>query len=155
MTQNGCLLSYDGATFYYGVGQNIVVQSTVTTIVTGVMAYNDNVVSIDLSNSRITNVPSNAFTSCKNLISVKFPSTLTAFSRTMLGGCSSLELVDMRLAQQVPTLTAIGALPYSINQTFKVVVPDALYSTWITSGNWANANIVGHIVSATDYENNV
>lgn len=34
----------------------------------------------------------------------------------------------------------------------KIVVPDALYDTWIAATNWSSSTIVSHIVKASEYE---
>ena len=61
--------------------------------------------------------------------------------------CTSLEVVDMSEATAVP---AIAANTFNnTNSTFKVVVPDSLYSTWIASTNWSN--ISSQIIRASDY----
>ena len=62
-------------------------------------------------------------------------------------GCTSLEIVDFSEATAIPT---INSLTFSgTNNTFKIVVPDALYSTWITSGYWSN--VQSHIIAKSDY----
>ena len=65
-------------------------------------------------------------------------------------GCTHLELVDFSQATTVPALHNKNAFN-ARNETYKIVVPDALYTTWTTATNWSNASIVGHIVKASEY----
>ena len=65
-------------------------------------------------------------------------------------GCTSLELVDFSEAAAVPTLSDVNAFT-STNSTYKIVVPDALYLTWIGTANWSDSTIVDHIVKASEY----
>lgn len=65
-------------------------------------------------------------------------------------GCSELEFVDFSAATSVPVLGNVNAFQ-GANANYKIIVPDALYSTWIAAANWSNANIVGHIVKDSEY----
>ena len=49
-------------------------------------------------------------------------------------GCSSLVLLDMSKAQSIP---GYNATLTDTNNTFKIVVPDALYSSWKTQSGWS------------------
>ncbi len=64
-------------------------------------------------------------------------------------GCTSLELVDFSDAVAIPT--ASGATFANTNETYKIVVPDALYNDWITSEYWTG--FASHIVAKSDYYN--
>ena len=66
----------------------------------------------------------------------------------MFYGCTSLEIIDMTGSTGVPTLS------YSVNfsntnNTYKIVVPDSLYDTWIAATNWAS--IASHIMKQSDW----
>jgi len=65
-------------------------------------------------------------------------------------GCTALEVVDFSQATAVPALANVNAFS-NTNSTYKIVVPDALYATWIATTNWSNASIKPHIVKASDY----
>lgn len=65
-------------------------------------------------------------------------------------GCTALEVVDFSEATAVPALYNVNAFA-NTNSTYKIVVPDALYDTWIATTNWSNANIKPHIVKASEY----
>ena len=66
----------------------------------------------------------------------------------MFGGCKSLELVDMTGSIDVPTLSSVNNFA-NTNNTYKIVVPDSLYDTWITATNWAS--IASHIMKQSDW----
>ena len=48
----------------------------------------------------------------------------------------------------VPTLTNVNSFS-STNDTYKIVVPDSLYDTWIAATNWAS--IASHIMKQSDW----
>ena len=68
----------------------------------------------------------------------------------MCHGCTALELVDFSEATAVPALSNVNAFS-NTNNTYSIVVPDSLYSSWIAASNWSDATIVGHIVKASEY----
>ena len=63
-------------------------------------------------------------------------------------GCTSLELVDMTGSIGVPTLSDVNNFD-NTNDTYKIVVPDSLYDTWIAATNWAS--IASHIMKQSDW----
>lgn len=66
----------------------------------------------------------------------------------MFTGCTSLELVDMTGSTAVPILVDVNNFD-STNDTYKIVVPDSLYDTWIAATNWAS--IASHIMKQSDW----
>ena len=66
----------------------------------------------------------------------------------MFNGCAALELVDMTGSTDVPTLEDVNNFE-GTNDTYKVVVPDSLYDTWIAATNWAS--IASHIMKQSDW----
>lgn len=66
----------------------------------------------------------------------------------MFSGCTSLELIDMTGSTGVPYL-AYSANFSNINTTYKIVVPDSLYDTWIAATNWVS--IASHIMKQSDW----
>lgn len=79
-------------------------------------------------------------------------SKLSSAESTGLGsafsGCTHLELVDFSQATAVPALSNISTFS-NTNNTFKIVVPDALYNDWIAASNWST--YASQIVKASDY----
>ena len=95
----------------------------------------------------------NGFEGCSSLKTVKLnklSQTNTESLKNCFKDCTSLEVVDMSEATAVPAISS-GTFQNN-NNTFKVVVPDALYSTWIKTGNWAHPSIVGHIIKKSDWD---
>lgn len=87
-----------------------------------------------------------------NLKKVNCPNS-TEFWEQSFMECFALELIDFRnrTLTTVPKLESTNVF-YNTNDTFKIVVPDNLYDTWITSTNWSATGIVEHIIKASDYE---
>ena len=69
-------------------------------------------------------------------------------SYNMFNGCTSLELVDMTGSTGVPNLSDVSTFE-NTNDTYKIVVPDSLYDTWIAATNWAS--IASHIMKQSDW----
>lgn len=70
----------------------------------------------------------------------------------MFKGCTSLEYVDFRNATSVPSDPSSNAkqvLFQNTNDTFKVIVPDALYDSWIANYYWSS--MATQIVKASEY----
>ena len=96
----------------------------------------------------------NTFRGCSNLKVVKMPkyggtggSNLNTWERAF-EGCTKLELIDFSEATAIPNI--VSSTFQDTNNSFKVVVPDSLYSTWITTGEWAN--ISRHIIKKSDWD---
>ena len=66
----------------------------------------------------------------------------------MFYNCKSLELVDMTGSTGVPWLENADNFA-NTNDTYKIVVPDSLYDTWIAATNWAS--IASHIMKQSDW----
>ena len=111
--------------------------------------------------SNLSSIPAqglaSAFQNCTSLKIVqlaKLSNAGTALQNALtnaFNGCTSLELVDFSQATAVPTLANINAFG-NTNSTYKIVVPDALYETWIAASNWSNTAIKPHIVKASEYQ---
>lgn len=71
--------------------------------------------------------------------------------RNTFNGCSALEEVDFREATSVPTLSNVNCFA-NTNETFRILVPDSLYSQWIAASVWSEQGIVEHIMGATEAE---
>lgn len=61
--------------------------------------------------------------------------------------CPSLAEIDFTALSNVPTLNNVNAFQYT-NNTFKIYVPDSLYSTWVSATNWST--YASHIYRASD-----
>ena len=70
------------------------------------------------------------------------------WGNSMFYGCTSLELVDMTGSTGVPQLSNVNNFS-NTNSTYKIVVPDSLYDTWIAATNWVS--IASHIMKQSDW----
>ena len=78
------------------------------------------------------------------------PSSVTSIGANTFSSCYGIVKYDFTEHAQVPTLSNVSAFR-NIATDCKIVVPDALYDTWIAATNWSGASIVGHIVKASEY----
>ena len=88
-----------------------------------------------------------AFYGCYSLKTVYLSKLSSAGSSGLnyaFNGCTSLEIVDFSEATAVPTLSNINAFS-NTNDTYRILVPPALYDSWIAANNWSNASIKPHI----------
>lgn len=69
-------------------------------------------------------------------------------------GCVNLEVIDFSKATDVPTMNwESGKHPFNnTNNTFQIVVPDALYDQWKAANNWSQ--FASQIVKASEYISN-
>ena len=91
-----------------------------------------------------------AFTNCSALATVdmsKLSSVGTGGLSATFDGCTSLEIVLFKNSEAVPAITDTTFA--NTNDTYKVIVPDALYEDWIAETNWSNLS--SHITKVSDY----
>ena len=91
---------------------------------------------------------SNMFEGCTSLKRIKMNASSSQWGSYMFSGCKSLELVDMTGSTGVPHLAYNNNFS-NTNSTYKIVVPDSLYDTWIEKTNWAA--IASHIMKQSDW----
>ena len=110
--------------------------------------------SADLSGlSSVTgaNGMSGTFNGCTSLRNVKLNKLSDVSSSSnwgyMFNGCTALEKVDFSETVAIPSLAT--STFNNTNSTFKIVVPDALYSQWIAATNWST--YASQIVKASEY----
>lgn len=94
-----------------------------------------------------------AFSGDTALQKITFGASTTRIGTYTFSGCTALTLIDFRLATSIPALANSNSttIPYN-NSGLQIVVPDALYNSWIAATNWSNSNIKAKIVKASDYE---
>ena len=88
------------------------------------------------------------FYGCSALKRIKMNASSGGWGTNMFNSCAALELVDMTGSTDVPTLEDVNNFE-NTNDTYKVVVPDSLYDTWIAATNWAS--IATHIMKQSDW----
>ena len=76
---------------------------------------------------------------------IYIPPTVTAFGNNAFNVRTNVEVMDFRSHTAVPTLAAATSAQANI-----YVVPDSLYSAWITAANWSGK--AANIVKASDYD---
>ena len=67
----------------------------------------------------------------------------------MFNGCTSLQYVNIAQATAIPNGANVSTMFGNTNDTYKVIVPDALYDSWIAAYGWSD--IATHIVKASEY----
>ena len=85
---------------------------------------------------------------CSSLKRIKMNASSGSWGNYMFNYCTSLELVDMTGSIGVPQLQNVNNFS-NTNDTYKIVVPDSLYETWIAATNWAS--IATHIMKQSDW----
>ena len=95
-----------------------------------------------------SNCYSQMFYNCTSLKRIKMNASSGSWGTYMFGRCTSLELVDMTGSTGVPQLSNVNNFA-NTNDTYKIVVPDSLYDTWIAATNWAS--IASHIMKQSDW----
>ena len=91
-----------------------------------------------------------AFYRCTSLTNVDLSSLSSVGTNGMYStfqGCTALQEVKFNNATAIPAITSNTF--NNTNSTFKIVVPDALYSQWIVATNWSAR--ASQIVKASEY----
>lgn len=118
----------------------------------GAFAGNTNLVNVGFPN--ITDIGlsgmKDTYSGCTSLKTVDF-SKLSAVDTDGLNGtfngCSALEIVLFQGAAAVPTISENTFA--NTNDTFNVIVPDALYEDWVAAENWSDLS--SQITKVSDY----
>lgn len=149
--------------------REIYIPDSVTSIEQRAFRGCDGLVSVRLSNN-ITNIPSMLFDSCMALQTIELPNNLKTIQNEAFGFC--IGLTEIVIPASVTSI-GVGAftecygmvkydfsnhtsIPSIAEDTFneissecKIVVPDALYSSWIAATNWST--YADNIINVTDY----
>lgn len=102
---------------------------------------------IDSPNSR-NYIANKSFYNCYALEKVKFcRSSSCTIAYDAFKYCYSLKTLDFSLTYTIPTLSTSGTTIFAdLPSDYQIIVPDSLYSSWITTANWSD--VASHIVSA-------
>lgn len=84
----------------------------------------------------ITTIGRYAIRSCYSLAKIKFPSTLTSITQQAFIYDYGMIEYDFSKCEAIPTLQNSNAFT-GIPTGCKIIVPDALYETWITESGWS------------------
>lgn len=118
----------------------------------GAFAGNTNIVNVSFPNMTDIGVcgMKDAYSGCTSLKTADF-SKLSAVGTDGMGGtfngCTALEIVLFQSSTAVPSISENTFA--NTNDTFKVIVPDALYEDWIAAENWSALS--SHITKVSDY----
>ena len=125
---------------------SVVIPDSVTSI--GSSAFNAcySLASIDIPNS-VTYIGQYAFYNCHSLASIDIPNSVTYISDYAFYNCINCLEYDFSNCTSVPTLK-INVFS-GINANAKIIVPDALYDSWIAATNWAN--YASYIIKKSEY----
>ena len=102
---------------------------------------------LNATTSNLTSI-NNSFTNCHRLKEVKIPKVFTSITMSSFNYCYSLKKIDLTEYTTIPTC-ANTTQPTNASEDYKIVVPNDLYDTWITTGNWSS--FASHIVKESDY----
>lgn len=98
----------------------------------------------------VTSIGNNTFNSCYSLANITIPSGIASVGDSSFSKCTSITKYDFTASTAVPTLSSTYAFT-NINGICKIIVPDALYDTWIAATNWATyANYIYKASEVTD-----
>ena len=118
----------------------------------GAFAGNTNLVNVGFPN--MTDIDESGmketYSGCTSLKTADF-SKLSAVGTDGLNGtfngCSALEIVLFQSSTAVPSISENTFA--NTNDTFKAIVPDALYEDWIADESWASLS--SHVTKVSDY----
>ena len=120
----------------------------------------------------VSQISYQAFAGCSGLTSLYFPNTVqfigyesffncTGLKNVVIVGnsnlnietgafssCKALEVVDFSQTTVVPKLNNVNAFT-NVPTTCKIVVPDALYNSWISATNWSAVTLT--FVKSSEY----
>ena len=100
---------------------------------------------VELPNT-LTTINNSLFYYCKRLTKIKVPKTVTSIEGSAFYYCTSLQEVDFSEHESIPTMgsSVFGATDSKI----RIIVPDALYNSWIGTSGWAT--YASYIVKASE-----
>ena len=96
----------------------------------------------------VTKIDNSVFYNCYSLSSVVIPQGVTIIGQQVFYYCSSLVVLDCSELTSVPTLSSASTIP--THAELRIVVPDALYDTWIAATNWSSR--ASNIIKKSDWD---
>lgn len=97
--------------------------------------------------NNIANIAEGTFSDCISLRHLVFPASVVSISANAFRGCVGLVYLDFSNHTQVPTISSYSF--YEMSTDCKIIVPDALYDSWIAASNWST--YASQIVKASEY----
>ena len=114
--------------------KSVSLPSTISTVDMEVFAGCSSLESIIIPDS-VTTFGMSVFKNCSNLKTVVIEGEVSEISMECFSGCNSVEKYDFRNFTKVPELMLVQSLGHATG--CQIIVPDALYDVWPTSGSWA------------------
>lgn len=90
------------------------------------------------------------FNNCTGITEQTYLADMTSIGALVYRNCTNCLKYDFRNNTAVPTMNNSNAFQ-NINANAKIVVPDALVSTWKAATNWVT--YADHIIGVSDYDN--
>lgn len=119
---------------------NVVLPRTITTISSRAFDELYSITHVTIPNG-VTTLDSYCFKDCKGLRKITIPAAVTQILNDAFSKCSSVVVYDFSTHTTVPTLksrTVFTNAGYLITGKTKIVVPDALYDSWIIAKWWSD-----------------
>lgn len=85
---------------------------------------------------------------CRALSYVKLPKSFKSIGTQAFEGCHGMKVYDFTECESIPTLSSTNAFT-NIPSDCKIVVPDALYDSWVAATNWSS--YASYIVKASEF----
>ena len=85
---------------------------------------------------------------CEVLTKISIPKLVTTIYNYTFYNCYGLDLIDFSQHTSVPSLSSTNALT-NVPSSCKILVPDALYDSWIAATNWSSH--ANKIVKASEF----
>ena len=114
--------------------KSVTLPSTISTVDMEVFSGCSSLESITIPAS-VTTFGFSAFKDCANLKTVVIEGQVSEISNDCFAGCNSVEVYDFRNFTTIPQLMMIQSLGHAVG--CQIIVSDALYDVWPTSGSWA------------------
>lgn len=138
----------DSSAFGYNTAlTSCVIPDSVSSLGSSAFIQNKSLSEFSIPNM-VTSVGSKTFSQCESLTKVILPQGVKSIASQAFYFCYSLVLLDFRLSASVPSLEKTNAFS-SIPADGKIIVPDALYDSWIAATNWST--YASQIVKASEY----
>ena len=113
--------------------QSVSIPDNVTSIESNAFYYCRALQSVSIPDS-VTSIGNGAFSDCNALQSVSIPDSVTSIGNNAFSYCYAYEY-DFSQFSKVPTL---GTTAFNgILSSARILVPSALYDTWVAATNWA------------------
>ena len=97
----------------------------------------------------MTTISGDSFSACESLTSVVIPKGVTAINSGTFYYCYGMGFYDFSEFESVPSLSSTSAFS-GIPSDCKIIVPDALYDTWIAATNWST--YASYIIKKSDWD---